>query len=72
MVLKVILIIAAAFFLYVFFFKKNREKDIAKKNEMITDEMVECPSCGTYVSKNEAVMSNGNFYCSKECLTHKK
>lgn len=72
MVLKVILVIAVAFLVYVFLFKKTRENEINKKDEMITDEMVECPTCKTYVSKNEAIISNGKFYCSNECLTNKK
>ena len=41
------------------------------QDEMITDEMVECPTCKTYVSKKEAIVSNGKFYCSKECLLNK-
>ena len=72
MVLKVVFIIALLFLVYVFFFKKSREKSIFdKKNEKIVDEMVECPSCKTYVSQKEALLSNGKFYCSKECLENK-
>ncbi|BAK73439.1 PP0621 family protein [Arcobacter sp. L] len=71
MVLKVILVIAVAFLVYVFLFKKSREKEINKKDEMITDDMVECPTCKTYVSKKEAIVSNGKFYCSNECLLNK-
>lgn len=72
MFLKVVLVIAAAFFIYVLFFKKGREKDIEKKDDlMIEDEMVECPTCKTYVSQKEAIVSNGKFYCSKECLLNK-
>ncbi|MDY3201287.1 MAG: PP0621 family protein [Arcobacter sp.] len=71
MVLKVILVIAVAFLVYVFLFKKTRENEINKKDEMITDDMVECPTCKTYVSKKEAIVSNGKFYCSNECLLNK-
>ena len=72
MALKVVLIIALLFLVYVFFFKKNREKNIFdKKNEKIVDEMMECPTCKTYVSQKEALVSNGKFYCSKECLENK-
>ena len=47
-------------------------KEISKKNnEKITDEMVECPTCKTYVSQKEAILSNGKFYYSKECLNNK-
>ena len=71
MFLKVVLVIVAAFLIYVFFFKKAREKDIERKDELIEDEMVECPTCKTYVSKNEAILSKGKAYCSKECLLNK-
>ena len=73
MILKAIFIIALLFIVYIYFFKKNREKDIQdkKKDEKIIDEMVECPSCKTYVSQKEALLSNGKFYCSKECLENK-
>ncbi len=72
MVLKIVAVIIMAFLVYVLFFKRNREKEMfAKKNEKITDEMVECPTCKTYVSQKEAIVSNGNFYCSKECLENK-
>ena len=43
----------------------------AEIDELIEDEMVECPSCKTYVSQKEALLSNGKFYCSKECLENK-
>jgi len=55
-------------------FKKNREKDIRDKNkpddkyDQITDTMVECPTCGTYVAKDEAILSSGKYFCSKGCL----
>ena len=72
MLFKVVIIIALLFLVYIFFFKKGREKYIFdKKNEKIVDEMVECPSCKTYVSQKEALLSNGKFYCSKECLENK-
>lgn len=72
MILKVIAVIVILFLIYILLFKKNREKEISKKNnEKITDEMVECPSCKTYVSQKEAILSNGKFYCSKECLLNK-
>ena len=75
MILKFLAISAALFLVYIVFFKKNREKDIVikkqKKKEKIEDEMVECPTCKVYVSKNEAILSNAHFYCSKECLLEK-
>lgn len=77
MVLKVIAIVVVLILVYIIFFKKNREEEIGvksnKKNKKheIEDELVECPSCKTYVSSKEAILSNGKFYCSKECLVNK-
>lgn len=69
MILKFLAVIAVLFAVYLIFFKKKREKDITKEDtDQIEDVMVECPSCGTFVSKDEAILSNGHYYCSKECL----
>ncbi len=72
MILKLLAIIAALFVVYIIFFKKNRESSISKKDQKqdaeIEDILVECPTCKTFVSKNEGILSNGKYYCSKECL----
>lgn len=69
MILKILAIAVVLFLVYIFFFKKSRESDIKDKNtDKIEDIMVECPKCGTYVSKKEGILSNGQFFCSKECL----
>lgn len=72
MILKVLAVLVIIFLIYILLFKKNREKDIVrKKNEKIEDEMMECPTCKIYISQKEAILSNGKFYCSKECLLNK-
>lgn len=71
MILKVLAIGVVLFLVYIVFFKKNRELDVKKDDEKIEDIMVECPICSTYVSKKEAILSNGHFYCSKDCLINK-
>jgi uncharacterized protein len=69
MIIKLLVLGVVLFGVYLLFFKKNREKDIKnKKYDEITDTMVECPKCGTYVSKDEAILSSGKYFCSKECL----
>ncbi|TLD95461.1 hypothetical protein LS71_008105 [Helicobacter jaachi] len=30
--------------------------------------MYQCAHCGVYVSAKEAFLSNGAYFCSKECL----
>ena len=70
MIFKLLALMVVIFLVYIVFFKKKRELD--KKNndkyEEITDTLVECPKCGTYVSKDEAILSNGKYFCSSECL----
>ncbi len=69
MIFKLMAFMAVVFLVYLVFFKKNREKNIKdKRNEEITDTMVECPKCKTYVSKDDAILSNGKYFCSSECL----
>lgn len=72
MVFKVLAIIAVLFIIYLLFFKKSRESEVTskkrKEDDKIADIMEECPTCKTYISKNEAILSNGKYFCSKECL----
>lgn len=69
MIVKLLLLGVVLFGVYLLFFKKDREKNIKdKKNDEITDTMVECPTCGTYVSKEDAILSNGKYFCSQGCL----
>ncbi len=76
MIIKVAVLLIVMFLVYILFFKKNREQDIKKNktNEKkkdtknISDTMMECPTCKVFVSKSEAILSNGKYFCSKECL----
>ena len=76
MLMKVLVVILVLILVYMIFFKKSREKELSKnsetkKNEKIDDIMVECPSCKTFVSKKEGILSNGQYFCSKECLSNR-
>jgi len=70
MIFKILVLGLVIFFIYIVLFRKNRVGDEIKKDkyDSITDEMMECPTCHTFVSKKEAILSNGRYYCSKECL----
>ena len=68
MLLKFLAFVAVLALVYLVFFKKNREKDINDKYDQITDTLVECPTCGTFVAKDDAILSNGKYFCSKGCL----
>lgn len=71
MIFKILAFLVALFLIYLVFFKKGRETQIKqnKKNqEENEDIMIECPTCKTFVSKDEAILSNGKYFCCKECL----
>lgn len=73
MLFKILAVIVVLVLVYMVFFKKNRESEISRQNkedkyDQITDTLVECPTCGTYISKDEAILSNGKYFCSQGCL----
>jgi len=72
MLIKVLALAAIFFVIYVIFFKKsnsemqsNRKKN--KKQIPKGDIMMECKECKTFVSEDEAIIKDGEFYCSKKC-----
>lgn len=72
MVFKILTVAIILFLVYIVFFKKNREdvikRNVKKEQEKNEDIMEECPTCKTFISKDEAILSNGRYYCSNECL----
>jgi len=69
MIFKLVAVAAVLFLVYLIFFKKGREQNIKdKENNSISDEMIECKTCGTFISKDEAIISNSSYFCSKECV----
>lgn len=70
MIIKILVVGAVIFFVYVAFFKKRVENSNNKttKKDDESDIMLECPKCKTYIAKDDAILSNGRYFCSKECL----
>ncbi len=71
--LLVIGIVAAVYYLFIkkstpTAVDKTSKKGADSKKDEKVDEMVECSRCGIYVDIDEAIISNGKYYCSKECL----
>ena len=68
--LKWLLIIGVIWFVYNFYIKKKSlsSENSGKNYELHDNDMVECSTCKVYVAVNEAILSNGKYYCSKECL----
>lgn len=66
MIFKILLLGIALYLIYKFFFNKKTKLD--NETKQIEEELIDCPKCGTYVSKQDAILSNGKYYCSNECL----
>ncbi len=72
MIMKLLLLAALLAAVYFLFFKKKSvpnsggtgNSDGSGKGE----ETVPCAKCGAYVSLDDAIVSNGKYYCSPECL----
>ncbi len=65
--LIVLLVVVLIWFL---FFRKKKVKNNINKN-IESFDMIECQICKNFVSQDEAIFSNGRWYCSKECLINK-
>jgi len=61
--LKILVLILVLVIVYLIFFKKKK----SDKNQKI-ENLVECKKCKTYISSEEALIKDNNFFCSKECL----
>ena len=74
MILKLLLVIAVIYVVYIMFFKtKKRTKPQTREEKreeenLEANELVPCVECGTYVEIEEAILSNGKYYCSSECV----
>ncbi|HIC44778.1 MAG TPA: hypothetical protein EYO73_11035 [Sulfurimonas sp.] len=66
------IVIGVLIALVYFIFIKNKplsNQGSSKKDEKLNDDdMVECKKCGTYITLNEAKLSEGQYFCSDECL----
>jgi len=75
MILKLLLVIGVIALVYFMFIKQKPhtqktapKKTAKKKKQPDVDDMIECESCGIYVSIEESLLSNGHYYCSRECV----
>jgi len=73
MILKLLLVIAVVAVVYFMFIKKKPIKNTTnekpkKDEELQSNDMVECSTCGTYVELSESIISNNKYYCSSECV----
>jgi len=69
--LKWLLVIGVVYLVYFFFIKKKPIENFkmnSKKSEPKPNDMVECSTCGIYAEVNDSILSDGKYYCSKECM----
>ncbi len=71
MLLKILLVIGVIAAVYFFLIKKStpltKERHANNSREDDDETMIECATCGTYISTSEAIVSSGKFYCSTAC-----
>ncbi|MBD3799684.1 PP0621 family protein [Sulfuricurvum sp.] len=67
MLLKLLLLIGIVFVIYTIFFKK-RPLSSHSDDSSQEDAMIPCSKCNTFVSPKEALMKEGKYYCSHECM----
>jgi uncharacterized protein len=70
--LKWLLVIGIIWFVYNFYIKKKTLSAKKQNQDLEDNDMVQCSTCKIYVEINEAILSNGKYYCSKECLRNSK
>ncbi|TKI71184.1 hypothetical protein FCU45_02050 [Sulfurimonas crateris] len=72
MILKILLVVGVIALVYFIFIKKKptltETKSEQKKDKKESSEMIECSTCSIYCSLDDAILSNGKYYCSQECV----
>ena len=66
--LKLLLLVGALVAVYFIFFKKKSLTSPTKSDKGSEETMIPCDECGTYVQSGEALMREGKYYCSRECM----
>ncbi|EJF06455.1 hypothetical protein ThvES_00014460 [Thiovulum sp. ES] len=68
--LKILLLISVFILVYFIFFRKKETNEIKEnpKKKLDGEELIPCSVCGTLVTDKEILISNGKYFCSKECL----
>jgi len=70
MILKILLVIGVIGTVYFFFLKSKPTKKMNEKkgSKAEANDMIECSTCSVYCEINESILSNGDYFCSSECV----
>ena len=69
--MKLLLLAAVIGIVYFLFFKEKSiavTKPKASNAPKDSEDTVECSKCGVFVAVSEALIKEGRYYCSIECL----
>lgn len=66
--LKLLLLIGVLVGAYYLFFKKKKSLTPPSPDNTQEEAMIPCAECDTYVQVKEALMRDGKYYCSRECM----
>jgi uncharacterized protein len=69
MILKLIILAVVGYYVYKFFGGKLPSFGSRNNSSKDIDTMVECESCGTFISSSEAFIIKGKYYCD-ECANN--
>lgn len=65
---KILIFVAIIAIIYALFFRKKSVESRAESSNENALEMVECASCKTFVSKDEAIKKGAQYFCNTKCL----
>lgn len=63
---KILIFVAIIATIYVLFFRKKVVKNDVQDEPSF--EMVECASCKTFISKDEAIKKGNQYFCDIKCV----
>lgn len=63
---KILIFVAIIATIYILFFRKKVVKNDAQDEPSF--EMVECASCKTFISKDEAIKKGNKYFCDIKCV----
>lgn len=47
--------------------KKKNKKEASSPQIAVRDKMLPCPTCGTYNASQQALLSDGKYFCNDAC-----
>jgi len=68
-IIIILFIVGLVYFLFIRKIEDNSNSKIKTKKDKPseTDTMVECVKCHIFLSPDDTILKNGQYFCSKEC-----